>query len=114
MDQTTSYDAYSSSGRSDDLPLTRHAAQRMLQRALRPDAVSVLLDYGRETRCRGASLFHLDRAARRSIAQDLGPEALRRLRDHLDILVVAGEQGRIVTVSHRTARVRHDVATRIH
>jgi hypothetical protein len=96
------------------LPLSRHAQQRLQQRAVAPDAIDVLLDYGREVRSRGASLFYLDRASRARLAHELGPEAVRKLRDRLDIIVVAGDQGRIVTVSYRIGRVRRDVATRLH
>jgi hypothetical protein len=96
------------------LTLTLHAQQRMQQRAVAPDAVSLLLDYGRETRSRGASLFYLDRAGRAQLEKDLGPAQVRKLHDRLDIFVVEGDAGRVVTVSHRTARVRRDVATRTH
>lgn len=107
-------DSSNSGAAGHALPLTRHAQQRMQQRAVTPDAVSLLLDYGREQRSRGASLFYLDRAGRAELEKELGPARLRKLHHRLDIFVVEGDAGRIVTVSHRTARVRRDVATRTH
>lgn len=93
---------------------TRHAEERMRQRAVAPAAVATVLDYGREVRSRGASLFYLDRQARQQIAHELGKDVVRGLGGRLDILVVTGDDGRIVTVSHRTERVRRRVATRFH
>lgn len=100
--------------RGQHLTLTDHAAHRMQQRALSASAVSAVLAYGKEVRSRGASLFYLDRAARRQVVADLGSDAARRLCGRLDIFVVEGDAGKIVTISHRTARVRCRVARRNH
>lgn len=101
-------------GDDEFLTLTLHAEQRMRQRAVAPEAVATVLDYGREVRSRGASLYFLDHDARRRIARELGMNAVRYLGGRLDILVVEGDNGRIVTVSHRTERVRRRVAKRYH
>jgi hypothetical protein len=85
----------------------------MQQRALSASAVSTVLTYGKEVRSRGASLFYLDRAARKQATADLGSDAARLLCGRLDIFVVEGDEGKVVTVSHRTERVRRGVAKRI-
>lgn len=78
--------------RGQGLTLTNHALHRMQQRALSASAVSTVLTYGKEVRSRGASLFYLDRAARKQVTADLGSDTTRRLCGQLDIFVVEGDE----------------------
>lgn len=89
------------------LPCTAHARVRMQQRGIGASALESLLDYGRtEHQPGGSSIVFLDKRARRRIRRELGEDALRRLAHRLGAYAVVSSEGAIVTVGHRTRRIR--------
>lgn len=92
--------------------MTRHAQTRMAQRSIPPIALTLLEQFGSEMRHHGADVLFMDKAARRRIADAFGGDrALRMLGPVLDsYAVLAG--GSVITVGHRTKRLRRDVSRR--
>ncbi len=89
------------------MSLTRHALIRMQQRGIRAEVVEDLLDFGRTTHDhRGAQIVFFDRAARRRLARERGDEVLRRLGKRLRAYLVVDTDGDVLTVGHRTRRIR--------
>jgi len=89
------------------LLLTSHAQTRLQQRAITIDQVMTIMDFGREQRAHGASRFFLDKGARIRLAY-AQPDAFRELGP-LDIQVVLGNDGRLITAARRTKRIRRDI-----
>lgn len=90
-----------------DMSLTRHALIRMQQRGIRADVVEDLLDFGRTTHDhRGAEIVFFDKAARQRMARERGEDALRHLGRRLHAYLVMSAGGDVLTVGHRTRRIR--------
>ncbi len=87
------------------LACSRHGQRRAAQRAIPPLAIQWLLDYGRRFHSGGAEIVFFDKPGRRRLARDVGSLPLRRLGSLLDTYVVVAD-GEIITVGHRTRRVR--------
>ena len=91
------------------MSFTRHALVRMQQRGIRPEAVEDLLDFGRTAHDhRGAEIVFFDKASRRQLARERGNQVLRRLGKRLCAYLVVGAGGDVLTVGHRTRRIRRD------
>ena len=89
--------------------LTDHAAMRMQQRGIAYAAIEALLDYGRAVHDHhGAQIFHFDRRAWQRIARTAGVQALRELEPYRRLYAVRANDGSLVTVGHRTERVKRD------
>ena len=89
------------------MSFTRHALIRMQQRGIRADVVEDLLDFGRTTHDhRGAEIVFFDKAARQRMARERGEDALGRLGRRLRAYLVMGAGGDVLTVGHRTRRIR--------
>jgi len=82
------------------LALTPHARARMQQRAIRPEILERLLEFGREAfDHRGAVVLYFDKAARRRLLRsDPGAKELERLARCYAVLSAEGE---VLTVGHR-------------
>lgn len=89
-------------------PLTRHAAHRLKNRGITPQQLQLVTDFGAAQRAHGATRFALDRKARQQIERTLPPEQLRSLKS-LDIVAVLSDDGAVITVAHRTRRLRRDI-----
>jgi hypothetical protein len=90
------------------MPVTHHAVARMQQRAVRPEIVDYLLDFGRcEHHQRGAQLYYLDRRGRECVRRVAGSDAYRRMEHALDAYVVVSGDGELITVGHRYKRISH-------
>ena len=87
--------------------LTRHAKQRLQQRALPVLVVDLLCRYGAERKQNGSTVLYFERRSRK--------RAQRALKDALDrfekiddaFLVMAEDSGQIITAGHRTESLRH-------
>ena len=89
------------------MSFTRHALIRMQQRGIRAEVVESLLDFGRSAHDhRGAEIVFFDKAARRQLACERGGDALRRLSKRLRAYLVVDTYGEVLTVGHRTRRIR--------
>ena len=91
-----------------NIPVTKHAVARMQQRAVGPEIVNYLLDFGRcEHHQRGALLYYFDKRGRQRLQKITGKEAYRRLEHALDAYAVVSNDGALVTVGHRYKRITH-------
>lgn len=88
------------------MELSNHAQIRCQQRNIPPLILQWLLDYGAETQSHGATKRYFDKAARRRLAADVGPEVLDRLGDLLNSYLVEGERV-VVTAGVRSHRIKH-------
>jgi len=89
-----------------DATYTLHARTRAQQRSLPPAIINWLLQFGHETRHNGADVFCFDKQSRKRLMRFLGATAFRRIEDLLDAYVVVSDDGQILTVGHRTRRLR--------
>lgn len=88
--------------------LTLHARTRMQQRGIPRKAVDLLLTYGRvQYDHQGGKLVYLDNAARRRIAAMEGEALVRQFGSSLNTYAVLSTDDAVITVGHRTQRVRH-------
>lgn len=88
--------------------ISRHGQTRLRQRGITVDQVLAILDFGLDQRSHGATRFFLDRKTRTRMAVEM-PQALQSL-PNLDILVVLGDDGKLITAAHRTKRMRREIA----
>lgn len=86
---------------------SRHAQQRLQQRAIPPLVVDYLEKFGSRMRCGGAERLFFDKEGRKRLSRAVGgPRGLRTIEPWLDVYVVVGDCGRIVTVARRDRRFR--------
>lgn len=89
------------------MTMTKHAQARAQQRAIPPFIVDLLLAFGAEAHHHGAEVLYFDKEARRRMRHHLGDRILQAIGDQmLDTYAVVGEGGRVVTVAHRTRRLK--------
>ena len=88
------------------MQLSQHASLRTHQRAIPELAIDLLMRFGACERAgNGASKYFLNKAARRNLDAYAGPAAAA-LNQHLDLIVVIGDDGTVITAAHRTERIR--------
>ena len=90
---------------------TEHAQSRMQQRAVLSRVVEHVLDFGRMTRSSGrngrrADVYFMDRRGRAALGKAIGEDRYASLEGKLNVYVVVGDDGRVVTVGRRTRRRR--------
>lgn len=86
---------------------TLHANLRIQQRAIPPIVIEWLEEYGAEMHDgRGAIKRFFDHRSRKRLARIVGTGVVNRLNDYLDTFLVQTVDGTIITVGHRTKRVR--------
>jgi len=86
---------------------TRHAQERLQQRAIPPLVVELLEEFGSVTRSGTAERLTFDKAARRRLVRHLGGErSLRMIEPWLHVYAVVGDSGRLITVAHGDRRPR--------
>lgn len=91
------------------LSLTNHARARIQQRGIPAAIVEDLLDFGREEyNHRGGCVVYFDRRARETIRQICGTQTYKRIEAHLDTYAVVGTSGSVITVGHRTRRIKRN------
>jgi hypothetical protein len=74
----------------------------MQQRGIRPTALDLLLDYGREAHDhRGCRIVRFDKRSRRRVLGELGRERFRQVERLLDAYAVVAVDDAVVTVGHR-------------
>lgn len=88
--------------------LSRHAEQRLQQRAIPLRVVELLEYFGSSMRSgRGAERLFFDRAAVARLKRHLGGDReLNTVARWLRVYVVVGDDGRVVTVAHQHRRHR--------
>jgi Domain of unknown function (DUF4258) len=87
--------------------LTPHARARMQQRGIRPEALELLLDFGRVRHLHnnGCEIVYFDKKARARLAR-AKPAAARAAERLTRTYAIVGSNGVVVTVGHRYERVR--------
>lgn len=92
-----------------DLALTGHAADRLQNRGIPPIVIELLERFGASTRCDGAEKLYFDKQARKALRHHLGGDrSLRLIEPWLGTYLVLGDNGRVVTVGHRTKRMNRE------
>lgn len=90
----------------------RHAAQRSQSRSIPQFAVMLFEAYGTSCRHDGADVLFMDKESRRRMAREFGGKrALRLVEPLLDTYAVV-EAGRVITLAHRTQRLKRDTSQR--
>lgn len=90
-------------------PCTLHAQVRMQQRAIPPQVISWLFDFGTRQRAVGqAAIVYFDKAARRRLAQEIGHLTASYLSPLLNAYLIEGSNGDVITTGWRTARVKRE------
>lgn len=86
--------------------MTTHASVRSQQRGVPPMLVDLLLRFGSEEAAPGgARKVFFDKPARRRLQAYAGPMS-RLLDEHLGVYAVIVRDGTVITIGHRTERVR--------
>jgi hypothetical protein len=88
------------------MTMTIHAAMRAQQRGIPVLIREWLLDYGSSAIRHGAMVRYFDKAARRRLQKDVGAQVVDRLGDLLNMYLVEGDGGQIVTAGHRTKTIK--------
>lgn len=90
-------------------PCTLHAQVRMQQRAIPPQVVSWLFDFGSRQRAAGqAAIVYFDKAARRRLAQEIGHITASHVSPLLNTYLIESCDGDVITTGWRTTRVKRD------
>jgi len=88
------------------MQLTKHAANRIQQRAIPQLVVDLLLQFGAtESAGDGATKFFFDHRSRKKLLAYAGPIGAK-LNDHLDVYAVVSSSNNVITVAHREERIR--------
>jgi hypothetical protein len=84
---------------------TRHSGARLQQRAIPPFMVELLERFGSEMRCGGADRLFFDKTAIKRLQRHMGGRrSLRHIEPWLNVYIVIGDNGQLVTAAHRTQR----------
>ena len=91
----------------DDFRYSDHARVRMQQRGIAPAVVESLFEYGQtEHDHRGGTIYYFSKAASRRARS---PALQRVLEEGRKVYVVVSADQVVVTVGHRTKRIRRAV-----
>ncbi len=87
---------------------THHSTVRAQQRGVPPLIQQWLLEYGEESHDgRGAVRRYFSHRSVRIMERRFGRRVVRKLGEYLCTYLVESSDGHIVTVGHRTGRVKH-------
>ena len=89
------------------LEITNHARARLQQRGIPMPVLDCLLTFGRKVHDHhGAEILFFDHRARNQIRRIYGDHGFKRLESKLDTYAVIGSDGAVMTVGHRTKRIK--------
>lgn len=89
------------------LPMSNHAHHRAQKRSVPAQIIEMLQTYGATQRSHGREIWFFDHHARKQIARDFG-DAFRQFERWMNVYAVVADNGLVVTVGHRTAKItRH-------
>jgi hypothetical protein len=86
--------------------LTRHAQERLQQRAIPELAVEMFERFGSSMRHQGADILFFDKPARKRLARAFGGQRASRVLEPWLNSFVCLEDGRVITVARRTKRLK--------
>jgi hypothetical protein len=84
---------------------THHALTRCQQRAIRPEVVDAILEYGRQKRRHGADVYFMDGSSRKRARSELGRREYAKIESRFDRYLSLGDDGQIVTAAIRLRRL---------
>ena len=88
------------------MKITQHAQSRSKQRGIPPVLMDLLEQFGAEERAaNGAVVRFFDKTARNRTKAYVGP-LYPAIEQHLDVYVIVGSDGAVVTVGHRYEHIR--------
>ena len=88
---------------------TYHAEIRAQQRGIPPAIQFWLKEFGAIEYSHDARKRFFDKQARKRMAKELGSEVVDRLGDLMNCYLVESLNGDVITVAHRTERIRERV-----
>lgn len=88
--------------------ITKHATQRMQQRAIPQLALEMFERFASSMRHEGADILFMDKAARKRMAKAFGGQRACRVLEPWLNAYVCVEDGVVITVAHRTGRLKRD------
>jgi hypothetical protein len=89
------------------MDMTRHAAIRQQQRGIPPMIIELLIEYGACEKAGDGTYKHFfDRRSKRRLEAHLG-QLFRLIGEYLNCYAVVCPEGRVVTVAHRTERIKY-------
>ena len=86
--------------------MTRHASTRSQQRSIPPFAIEIFERSGAACRHQGADVLFMDKKARKRIAREFGGARTLRFVEPLLNAYAVVEDGRVITLAHRTTRFK--------
>ncbi|ADE13967.1 conserved hypothetical protein [Nitrosococcus halophilus Nc 4] len=87
------------------MALTKHAQNRMQQRGIPPLAVELLMAYGRIEYQNGSQLLYFDNRSFKRVCKKLDA-ARKNIEQLAKAYLVIGENGQVITTSHRTKQIK--------
>ena len=88
-----------------EITMNHHAMKRAKQRGIPRLVIGWLYDYGRIIHDKhGATIYFLDKKAKRELQKDFGKHCISRLSDMMDAYLV-DVGGTIITVGHRYKKI---------
>jgi hypothetical protein len=89
------------------MKISKHCQTRLSQRAIPSLIATLLLDHGSRMRHNGAEVLFIDKAARKDIRRAVGGDRnMRTVEPWLGTYLVVAYDGTLVTMGHRTHRLR--------
>jgi hypothetical protein len=89
------------------MKISKHCQTRLSQRAIPSLIATLLLDHGSRMRHNGAEVLFIDKAARKDIRRAVGGDRnMRTVEPWLGTYLVVADDGTLVTMGHRTHRLR--------
>lgn len=86
--------------------LTNHASIRSQQRSIPPLMIDLLIQFGAQEKSgAGTTKYYFNGASRRKVLAYAGTIA-RVIEEHLDFYAVVDAANSVVTVAHRTERIK--------
>ncbi len=89
------------------LQITDHARTRLQQRGVSLTVLDCLFAYGKMAHDHhGAEILFFDHCAKKQVRRNYGEREFKHLESKLDAYAVIGSDGAVVTVGHRTKRIK--------
>lgn len=85
---------------------TTHARSRCQQRSIPLRIVELILEYGERGYNKGAEIYRMTKKARNRLRWELGKEFYQAVEKKLNCYVVVAEDGSVITVGRRFAKIK--------
>jgi hypothetical protein len=85
---------------------TWHGLARCQQRAIRPEVVDILWNFGEQGHHRGADILYMNHEARQRARRELGRRVFARMEARLNAYLVVSGDGALITAGRRSRRLK--------